>query len=145
MPEPELNSALLMYISYRYAETRILAEAAAAGFDDATLAMSRVAARIGPDGTRLTELAQQAQITKQSAGFLVDQLEKAGYVERVPDPTDARARLIKLADRGRAAQAQARKTERAIERQWERHLGKERMAAMREALVALREITDPWI
>jgi DNA-binding MarR family transcriptional regulator len=134
-----------MYISYRSAETRILAEAAAAGFDDATLAMSRVAARIGPDGTRLTELAQQAQITKQSAGFLVDQLEKAGYVERVPDPTDARARLIKLADRGRAAQAQARKTERAIERQWERHLGKEQMAAMREALVALREITDPWI
>jgi DNA-binding MarR family transcriptional regulator len=144
VPGPELNSALLMYISYRYAETRILAEVAAAGFDDSTLAMSRVAARIGPDGTRLTELAQQAQITKQSAGFLVDQLEKAEYVERVPDPTDARARLIKLADRGRAAQAQARKTERAIEREWERHLGKERMAAMREALIALREITDPW-
>jgi DNA-binding MarR family transcriptional regulator len=140
----ELNTALLMFISHRYAESRILADLAAAGFDDITLAQGRVAARIGPDGTRLTELAEQAQITKQSAGFLVDQLEKAGYVERAPDPTDARARLVRLAERGRAVQAQARKTERAIEREWERHLGKDRMQVLREALTALRAITDPY-
>jgi DNA-binding MarR family transcriptional regulator len=140
----ELNSALLMFVSYRYAEERIRSEVAAAGFDDMTIAMARVAARIGPDGTRLTDLAEQAQITKQSAGFLVDQLEKAGYVERVADPTDARARLVTLAERGRSAQMRARRTERAIEREWTRHLGEEQMRAMREALVALRGITDPY-
>jgi DNA-binding MarR family transcriptional regulator len=144
VPEPELNAALLMFVSYRHAETRIRAEVAAAGFDDLTQAMARVAARIGPDGTRLTDLAEQAQITKQSAGVLVDQLERAGYVERVPDPTDARARLVVLAPRGRAAQAAARRAERALEREWTDHLGQERMRAMREALTSLREITDPY-
>ncbi|RNL63360.1 MarR family transcriptional regulator [Nocardioides marmoriginsengisoli] len=133
-----------MFIAFRSAEARIVADVAAAGFDDLTLAQGRVAARIGPNGTRLTDLAEQAQITKQSAGFLVDQLEKAGYVERVPDPTDARARLVRLAPRGAAVQARARRTERAIERDWERHLGKEQMEALRSALEALREITDPY-
>jgi len=140
----ELNTALLMFIAHRHAESRIIAELAAAGYDDLTLAQARVAARIGPDGTRLTDLADQAQITKQSAGFLVDQLEAAGYVARGPDPTDARARLIRLAERGRAVQAHARKVERTIERDWERHLGKDRMRALRAALTDLREITDPY-
>lgn len=65
-------------------------------------------ARIGPDGSRVTQLAEQAQITKQTAGFLVDQLERGGYVCRVPDPADARARLVRLAPRGQAAVAVAR-------------------------------------
>lgn len=141
---PELNTALLMFISYRYAETRILDELVAGGFEGITLAQARLAARIGPDGTRLTDLAEQAQITKQSAGFLVDQLEKAGYVERVPDPTDARARLVRLASRGLEVQARAREVERAIEREWRRHLGAERMRALRDGLTALREVTDPY-
>lgn len=138
------NSALLMFLCHRYAETRIVAEVRRAGFEDVTLAQGRVAARIGEEGTRLTELAAQAQVTKQSAGAVVDQLEQAGYVERVPDPTDARARLVRLAPRGREVQAVARRVEREIEREWELHLGPERMAALRDALVDLRQITDPW-
>jgi DNA-binding MarR family transcriptional regulator len=76
---------------------------AAAGFDDITTAQGRVFARIGPDGSRVTQLAEQAQVTKQTAGFLVDQLERAGYVRRVPDPADARARQVQIAPRGQAA------------------------------------------
>src|SRR5919112_5172516 len=98
MAEP-LNLGLLLFIPYRALENRVFEALAAAGYDDFTPAQARVFQRIGATGTRLTELAEQAQVTKQSAGFLVDQLEKAGYVERVPDPTDARARLIRLADR----------------------------------------------
>ncbi|HWJ08924.1 MAG TPA: MarR family transcriptional regulator, partial [Nocardioides sp.] len=75
---------------------------------------------------------------------LVEQLERRGYVERVPDPSDARARLVVIAPRGRAVQQVARREERAIEREWERHLGSERMAALQDALVSLREITDPY-
>ncbi len=74
----------------------------------------------------------------------MDQLERAGYVERVPDPTDARARLVRLAPRGRAAQAEARKVERALDAEWEQHLGRARMRELRRALVDLREITDPY-
>lgn len=140
----ELNTALLMYLSYRHAEDEILRAVTAAGFDDLTLAQARICARIGPDGTRLTALAAQAQVTKQTAQALVDQVERLGYVERVPDPTDGRARLIRLAERGRAVQRVARRTERRLEREWAAHLGERRMAALRDALTRLREITDPY-
>lgn len=100
--------------------------------------------RIGADGTRLTELAEQAQVTKQTAGFLVDQLEKAGCVERVPDPTDKRARLVRIAERGKRAIPIAQATVAEIEAEWETHLGAARMAQLRQALTELREITDPY-
>ncbi len=140
---PELNTAVLMFIAARHVEARVK-EHLEEGGHEITLAQSRVAARIGEDGTRLTELAEAAQVTKQTAGFLVDQLEKAGYVERVPDPTDARARLVRLSQRGRDAQAEARTVERTVEREWERHLGTDRMQALRAALADLRELTDPY-
>jgi DNA-binding MarR family transcriptional regulator len=141
----DLNTGLLMAIAARHVEERIFDHLHAGGFADLTLAQGRVAARIGPDGTRLTELAAAAQVTKQTAGFLVDQLERAGYVERRPDPTDARARLVCLAERGLRAQARARESERAIEREWEEYLGDRRYRALRDALVALRGITDPFL
>lgn len=86
---------LLLYLPHRELENRVFAALAEAGFDDVTPAQARVFHRIDRDGSRLTELAEAARITKQTAGFLVDQLERAGYVERGPDPTDARARLIR--------------------------------------------------
>src|SRR6266568_6602177 len=56
------------------------------------------------DGMRLTELARLAAMTKQSVGELVDDLVELGYVERIPDPEDRRAKLICLTDRGIEAQ-----------------------------------------
>jgi DNA-binding MarR family transcriptional regulator len=140
----DVNTALMMFIGHRWAEAQVMAGLREAGFVDITLAQARVAARLGPDGMRLTELAEQAQVTKQSAGFLVDQLERAGYVVRVPDPRDARARLVCIADRGHAAIEAARKIERRIEREWTRHLGAERMRQLRDILTDLCELTDPY-
>lgn len=141
----QLNAALLMLISSRHAEQRIQSAVVAAGFDDLTPAMARVAAQIAEQGSRVTELADRARITKQSASVLVEQLERAGYVERVADPADARARLVRIAARGREAQRFARREERAIEREWTRHLGPERMRAMVASLEDLRAITDPYL
>ncbi|MEV0896040.1 MarR family transcriptional regulator [Actinoplanes sp. NPDC049802] len=140
----ELNTGLLLFIPYRAMEARVFAGLAAAGYDDFTPAQARVFQRIAPGGSRLTDLAEQAQITKQSAGFLVDQLERAGYVERAPDPTDARARLVKIASRGAAAIPVAAAVVAEVEAEWAAHLGPERMEQLREALTALREITDPY-
>src|SRR6266571_4774291 len=53
-----------------------------------------------PDGTRLTELAERAQVTKSSMQELVDYMEQHGYVERVADSTDRRAKLVRLTLRG---------------------------------------------
>jgi DNA-binding MarR family transcriptional regulator len=141
----ELHPALLMFIGHRYVETRVMEALADGGYDDLTLAQGRLMARIGEDGTRLTDLAVQAQITKQSAGFLVDQLEKLGYVERRPDPTDARARLICLAPRARKAQRRARKEEQAIAREWRAHLSDSAYDQLAASLTKLREITDPYL
>jgi DNA-binding MarR family transcriptional regulator len=144
MSEDEPNLGLLCYIAYRATETRVFEALAAAGFDVITTAQGRVFARIGPDGSRVTKLAEQAQVTKQTAGFLVDQLERAGYVRRVPDPADARARLVQIAPRGQAAVAVARAAEGQVEAEWTRHLGSQAAGQLRRALTRLREITDPY-
>jgi DNA-binding MarR family transcriptional regulator len=143
MVEP--NTALLMFISARYAEERIFGALVRAGYDDLTPAMARLAAQLADEGSRVTDLAERARITKQSASALVDLLERAGYVERVPDPADARARLVTIAARGREAQRVARREERAIEREWTRLLGAERMRALRAGLADLRQVTDPYL
>ena len=142
--QDELNLGLLCYIASRAMETRVFEALAAAGFDDITTAQGRLFARIGPKGTRVTDLAEQARITKQTAGFLVDQLQRAGYVRRVPDPADARARLVQIAPRGEAAVAVARAAEAQVEAEWTRHLGKQGAGQLRRALTRLREITDPY-
>jgi DNA-binding MarR family transcriptional regulator len=142
--EDRQNLGLLCFYPHRAMEARILAALAAAGFDDITAAQGRIAARIGAGGTRLTDLAEQALVTKQTAGHLVDQLERGGYVRRVPDPTDARARLVQMAERGDRVVALARRVEAEVEAEWTAYLGEEATGRLREALTRLREITDPY-
>jgi DNA-binding MarR family transcriptional regulator len=132
-----------MFVAGRAMEQEVFAALWEAG-SDATLAQGRLAARIADGGSRVTELAESAQVTKQTASVLVDQLEGLGYVERVPDPTDARAHLVRLAAKGRQAQALARRVERRVLAQWTAHLGEPGMAQLERQLVRLREITDPY-
>lgn len=134
---------LLLFLPHRELENRVFAALAEAGFDDVTPAQARVFRRIGRDGSRLAELAQAAQVGRPTAGFLVDQLERAGYVERTPDPTDARARLIRVTGRGLAAASVGSAAVAEVEREWTAHLGARRMAALRDALGRLGEITAP--
>ncbi|KGH45459.1 MarR family transcriptional regulator [Modestobacter caceresii] len=139
----EPNTGLLLFYPYRALESRVLTALAEAGFE-ITLAQARLLQRVADDGSRLTDLAAQAQVTKQTAGELVDQLQRRRYVERVPDPSDGRARLIRLAARGREAAALAAPVVATVEAEWATHLGPESMTALRAALTRLREITDPW-
>lgn len=135
---------VLLFVAQRAVEQRVLAALHAAGFDDTTVAQGRVFARIGEDGTRLTDLAEMAQVTKQTAAFLVDRLERSGYVERVPDPSDARARLVRISARGRQALAVAAREERAVYEEWEEHLGARDMRRLTDIMGRLREVTDPY-
>jgi DNA-binding MarR family transcriptional regulator len=144
--DPErLNLGLLLYIPYRHLEDRVFTALADAGFDDVTPAQARVFQRIAEGGSRLTDLAEQARITKQSAGFLVDQLERAGYVVRVPDPTDRRARLVQVAQRGREAVRVSATAVAAVEGEWAELLGESGADRLRALLEELREATDPYL
>ncbi len=140
----ELNLGLLCFIGARAMEARVLAAIADAGFDDLTPAQARIAARIGPEGTRMGDLAEQALVTKQTASATVDRLERAGYVRRVADPADARARLVVMAARGERAVAVARLAEAEVEAEWVQHLGATSARQLRSALERLREVADPY-
>lgn len=142
--EQRVDLGVLLFIPYRYAEDRIFRALQDAGFDDWTLAQCRVFQRVAPGGSHLTDLADQAQMTKQSAGVMVDQLERLGYVSRVPDPADGRARLIVIEQRGRRALEVATATRDEIFSEWKAYLGTRNFTLLHQVLDQLREITDPY-
>jgi DNA-binding MarR family transcriptional regulator len=88
-------------------------------------------------GTRVSVLAERAQITKQSMAELVVHLERLGYVERVPDPSDRRAKLVRATPRGKQLYAIARDVVVEIEADWTKRLGKAKMRTLRELLEEL--------
>ena len=138
-----MDLATLMFVSYRSMDERVQRAMREAGYD-VTVAQSRLAQRIADEGSRLTELADRAQVTKQTASLLVAALVREGLVERVPDPSDGRARLIRLSARGREAATQAMHVVIGVEQEWTEHLGPELAGQLREGLLKLREITDPY-
>src|SRR6202042_451861 len=142
--EQRVDLGVSLLIPYRYAEDRLFRAIQDAGFDDWTLAQVRVFQRLGPDGSRLIDLADQAQMSKQSAGVLVDQLERLGYVRRVPDPTDGRARLIVIEERGRRGVEGAAATSSELLSEWRPYLGTRNFTLLHQILDQLREITDPF-
>src|SRR4051794_17401517 len=107
----ELPSSLLMFIAARAAADRIFRAVQDAGFDDVTIAQSRLMMGIDTEGTRLGMLAKRAQIGKPTALALAAKLEGAGYVEGVPDPSDGRAGLVGMPPRAEAALPIARAEE----------------------------------
>jgi DNA-binding MarR family transcriptional regulator len=142
--EQRVDLGTSLFIPYRYSEDRIFQALRDAGFDDWTLAQCRVFQRVAPEGSRLTDLADQAQMTKQSASVMVDQLERLGYVRRVPDPADGRARLIVIEPRGRRAVEVAKATLDEILSEWKTYLGTRNFTLLQQILDQLREITDSY-
>ncbi len=89
----------------RWIEQRHLELLAQAGFPEIRRAHTPVVVNLPPGGVRLTDLAHAAGISKQAMAELVNGLEAHGYLERMPDPTDGRAKLLVMTDRARAAHA----------------------------------------
>ena len=104
---------------------RVNSALAAAGFDDYRPTHESVFQWLGPDGDRVSDLAQHAGMTRQSMAELVDYLEAHGYVERVPDPSDGRAGLVQRTDRGWMVNRTARQVVEETQAEWARALGRE--------------------
>ena len=79
-----------------------LALANLAAREQISAAHIHITRHLGLQGSRLTELAEAAGMTKQAMGKLVDQCEAWGLVTRAPDPLDARARRVCFTDTGLA-------------------------------------------
>jgi len=110
-----------------------------AGFGDIRSAHLPViqALSTSPTGLRSTELATYARITKQSMGYLVDHLSAGGYVERVPDPSDQRAKAVCLTPRGLELSRAIRAAVRDIEEEWAERVGATQMQQLRAVLQEL--------
>lgn len=144
-PEPgegRRHLGVLLRSAWQGLLDELFARLAAEGFDDLRPAYSPVFQHLERGGTRIGVLAERAQMTNQSMGYLVDALEKRGYVQRRPDPADRRAALVVITDRGREEIAAARRLIAGIEREWEERIGSERMAALWEALESLSALLD---
>src|ERR1700733_8950479 len=103
-------------------------------YSDIRIAHGCVFGNIDPEGTRLTDLAERAFMTKQSVGEVVSDLEQRGYAQRVPDPSDGRAKIIRLTERGAAARAIGLQMIDELEQEWAERFGADRIAALRDAL-----------
>jgi DNA-binding MarR family transcriptional regulator len=94
-------------------------------------------------GSRLTYLARHANVTAQAMGELVDYLERHGYVERAPDPTDGRAKLVRLTDRGHAVYALAGRLVTELEELWTSYLGEHKFRQLKRLLADLWDALPP--
>jgi DNA-binding MarR family transcriptional regulator len=122
---------------------RLNAAVAERGFHDLRPALTVVFQHLRDDGSRITELAERAQLTKQTVVYLVNELEQLGYVERVADPHDGRAKLVRATARGEKAVAEARRAAADIEREWEALLGRKRLRELRAGLEELNDALWP--
>lgn len=113
------------------------------GFGDLRPALLAVGQHVGSQGTRITELAERALVTKATVVHAVDELERLGYVTRQPDPTDGRAKLVVPTERAHAAERAARESIAEIRDAWAELIGEREMAQLEASLRRLRAALWP--
>jgi DNA-binding MarR family transcriptional regulator len=113
------------------------------GYGDIREAHGCVFGNIEPAGMRLTELAERAGMTKQAVGEAVSDLERLGYAERVADPSDGRAKIIRLTEAGSAAQRAGFAIIAELEADWIERFGAERVEQMRSLLIDITAAREP--
>lgn len=135
-PLQPLNSIALLGRAYSLLGFQIVDGVVGAGFPQKP-SHSAVFAQITADGSRLSDLARGANMTPQAMGELVDELEKMQYVVRRPDPTDRRAKLIVLTEKGQACIAAGIATIQGIEERMTETLGERGHRQLRRLLQRL--------
>jgi DNA-binding MarR family transcriptional regulator len=120
----------------------LLARLTELGFAELRQAHGCVFGNIDETGSRLTELADRSGFTKQSVGEAVADLERLGFVERVPDPADGRAKIIRLTEHGKAALDASQEIFADIEERFAEAIGRERYAQFRETLLDVHGLTQ---
>ncbi len=133
----QLNLAQLLRIPFQALVSELHTQLAARGYPDIPATHTIVFALIDTQGIRLSELAKRAQLTKQLVNYLVTAVEERGYVERVPDPRDGRAKIVRLTERGQQAALVGSEIIASIEREWAASLGPAGMDELRSLLERL--------
>jgi DNA-binding MarR family transcriptional regulator len=115
----------------------------ARGFDGMTPAFAGLIPLLDATGARPTALAQRSGVTKQAMSQLVHELETRGYVEQVPDPTDTRAKIVRLTRRGVALREACLLVRGELQALASATLGKTRLARLQRDLIELAAALAP--
>jgi DNA-binding MarR family transcriptional regulator len=115
----------------------LMEELAARGHPSVRFAHGSVFEFLDDDGTRVGVLAERAHVSKQAMAQLVAHLEQHGYVERVPDRVDGRAKLVRATDRGREVFAVARELMSTVDARLKARLGEAKLEQLRALLQEL--------
>lgn len=110
---------------------------AAAGLDGIRPAQAVALVPLVNGGMHASDIADRLRVSRQAVAQGIAALERHGYVARVPDPGDARARIVELTARGRHALRIMHSSAQELEARWERTLGRHRLAELRESLQLL--------
>lgn len=108
-----------------------------AGYTDISPSHGWIFYNTEEDGSRITDLAVKAKITKQSMSVLVAQLENGGYVKKTPDPNDKRAWLLVLTAKGKKVKSAGQQINYAFEEEWKKKLGEKDYHQFRQLLMKL--------
>jgi DNA-binding MarR family transcriptional regulator len=131
----------LVQLLARHGVERLRADFAAAGMPALRPVHALLLVPLLGGGRHASSLAADIGVTRQAVAQVVATLERDGYVQRVTDPGDARAKLVCLTPRGRAALRAMRASGRATEEAWRRQLGDSRLAEFRAILLDLLTAT----
>lgn len=146
MASTRLDFGILLLLACQEFVAELRATLAEQGFEEQGRSDGYVLRALGAKAMTVSELAERLEISKQGAGQIVDDMERRGYVERRADPSDGRARLLYLSERGRAALSAARRFHQRYERRLVREHGGEAVARLRELLAAMageEQAADP--
>ncbi len=124
----------MMRVAHQWVLDQVYAGVVAAGFEDLGRFHVSMFRYPTPDGQRPTALAEQLQITKQSVNDLIGDMEARGYLVREPDPTDGRARVIRLTAKGHQLDKTVYDAVGSAERAIADLLGPRRFAQLHDAL-----------
>jgi DNA-binding MarR family transcriptional regulator len=137
-----MDLGILLALGYQEFVRQLHVDLAKQGFDDLGRSDGYVFRALDEAPLTTSALAARLRVTKQGAAQIVDDMTKRGYLESRPDPSDARARLLLLSDRGRAALAAARGFHERYERRLTRRHGRATMTALRRLLTDMAPTSD---
>lgn len=125
--------------AYRDFQKRFSEKMKAYSYINASEAHMNVISQIDADGTRIVKLAERANMTKQSMGDLVGELEQKGYVTRTPDLNDKRATIIHFSERGQQFLLDAYAVKLEMEAEYAAILGQ---AEMEQFMIFARKLLE---
>ena len=128
---------LLLRLVHQHWTQDVEAALEEAGYGDIRRPHANVFTFMRTEGIQVSELTRLAHVRKQTMTQAVEELERLGYVERRPDPSDRRARLVFLTERGKGVRPIAAATGRLVDQRWSDIAGSQEIEGLKQALQAV--------